>query len=700
MNNKRSKIYAIFAALFLVCTVCVMTGCSKEEHTSETSQTEQLQQAVVLENYGLNVQVQSKHRLVVTEILTVNYADQISGITRVIPYEGYRFDPEKNEVVQYRMVLDQIDVDADYTVEKQAGKAYLSIGGSDSSNTGGTQIYTLKYRLSYYQDEDITKDLLYCDLLPYDWEGKITSANINITLPKDFETSGITMYRYAGGSWVSSDVAYTASGKTISAHLKQEDILANADLSILVKLPEGYFKGEKTLLPLQVFFYVLIIFMTLGILAFWWFFGKPGKAQKAELIKKHRLSVLEDAYLLRGTIAMTDIAALLTDWAERGMLRIIQLSAKEYSITCLEPPEQTAKNFEMTVYEALSKDGVMTHTTAAAAARLRKVLPKVKRQVAKSCANLCGGRLYTLESACVKLAALVFSVLPIVIVLAVGGHLVLDYSAGYVGLIAAAALLVVHTGILVLVYSWKNLRKLIRPILSAIVAIIEVLILGGVLYYAGSELMILPQTILAVVALLLMFGASVFSGRKSVGYQTQLAQLAAYKRYLRNPDLEGADVATLYYGKLSQAYVLRIGKLFSKKCDGYPLYAHDGMIFLGEEEKLSHAMGFYPSYQQFVLTLLRVQPESIKPLKSEAAPAEKTVEKEQKTEKKASGFAGVLALIGASVVAVFQKLAVWINEAIDWVELQFEKLKNKFSRKSETETEDDTESDGAEEKSE
>lgn len=678
---------AWLAALLCLFTLCFVTGCSKQEEESKAEN--QQAQNITLENYGLNIQVQSKHRLIITETLTVNYKDQISSISRVIPYEGYRFDPEKNEVIRYRMVLDQIESDTDCTVHKEAGKAYLTIGGASGTNSGGTQIYTLKYRLSCYQDEDSEQDLFFCNLLPYGWEYEITSANVNVTMPKDFETTGITMYRYSGGSWMGSDVSYTASGKTVSAYLKQEDILSNPDLSVQIKLPEGYFKGEKTLLPMQIFFYVLIVLMTAGILVFWWIFGKAGKGAKAELVKKHKLTSLEDAYLLRGTVTVTDVAAFLTGWAESGIVRIIQLSAKDYSITCLDKPDKGAKNFEFTLYDALCKDGIQTLTVGAAAARIRKVLPKLKRQVARNCAAICGGRLYTLESECVKFAALLFSVIPTLIVLAVGGHLVLDYSAGYVGLIVAGALLVIHAGMLVLKSSWKNIRKLFRLILAAICVIAEIMILGGLLYYGGSELNMAGQMIMAVIASLLMLAAALLSGRKSGGYQMQLAQLLAYKRYLKNPDLEGTDVSKIYYSQLPQAYVLRVGKMFSKKYDEYPLYAHDGLVLRGDSSKLSHSAGFYPSYQHFISTVFRAESEPVQSSVNKEGVQDTQNTSSGEKKEKLSGISGIFTLILSGVVSVFRKLAVWINEEIDWVEEKFDCLRWKFSHSSE---EDESES--------
>lgn len=681
------RVWAAF--LVMLCLICLLSGCGGAK--GETDVTASQKQNVTLENYGLSIQVQSKHRLVVTETLTVHYEDKISGITRVIPYEGYRFDPAKNEVMQYRMVLDQVEADTDYTVRKQAGKAYLTIDGSEAG-AGGTQIYTLKYRLSCYQDTDDAEDLLYCNLLPYGWESAVNAANISITMPKDFEQTGIQMYRYTGGSWAASDVAYTASGKSISLFLKAEDIQNNPQLSMQIKLPDGYFKGERSLIPMQIFFYALIAVITVGVVVLWWMFGRSVKAAKSEPVEKHKLTPIEDAYLLRGTVSETDVAAFLTYWAKNGIVRIIQLSASDYSITCLAPLDKGAKSFEFTLYDALFGDGVQTHTAGAAAARIRRCLPKLKRQVAKQCASLCGGRLYTLESSCVKYAALLLSVLPTLIVLAVGGHLELDYSAKFMGLISSATLLLSHSTILILKKNWRNMQKLFRILFLAICAVLELTIFGGMIYYAFSSLHIGVQMIFALLASLVLLGVSLLSGRRSSGYQLQLSLLLAYKRYLKNPQLANVDVSDFYYTRLPQAYVLRVGKLFSKKCDAYPLYANDSLVFRGDTAKLSHSTGYYPSYQHFIGTLYRAEYEPVSQNKpkwnADKTEASKDTAKPSGMEK----FRSFFAMIGAAVVSGFHTAAVWINERIDWIEDRIARLRNKSSdRKAEADESEENE---------
>lgn len=683
---KRKGLGVLAVLLSAIFAVGMLSGCAKEENVQQDSQ-QAVQQKVVLESYGLNLQVQTRHKMIVTETLTVSYPDQIDGITRVIPYEGYRFDPAKNEVIRYRMVLDQINVDTDYSIRREAGKAYLTIGNSaDEKAAGGTQIYTLKYRLSCYQDEDAQRDLLYCSLLPYGWENPISSANISVTMPKDFEASGIKLYRYSGGNWVESTVSYTASEKTVSAYLKDTDIAENPELSMQIRLPEGYFKGEKSLTPVRVFFNVLIIVITLGIAALWWFFGRPILREKAATVKKHKLTPIEDAYLLRNTLSITDLAAFLTYWADAGVVRIIQLSAREYSITGLNPPDKGAKNFEFTIYQTLFGDGTKTHTLVTAANLIRRNLGKIKRQVSRSCAALCAGRLYTLESSCVKVAALAFSVVPVWITLAVGGHVALDYSAGYVGAIAAIALLVIHGGIVLLKQNWKNLPKLVRILLAAICGIAEVTVLGGTVYYAASILQFGSEIFLSVIAVLLMLGAALLSGRRSEGYQLQLSQLYAYKRYLKNPEPEEGDVSSFYYRQLPQAYVLRVSKAFSKKCDVYPLMPHEGMLVRGEAAKLSHAAGFYPYYQQFIMAFYRasnVVPESKEKdtqvvKETPITPVEQPKKEEKKDPKVSKGsVGGVLLVICSVITGGLQKLAFWINEGIDWVGDKFAALRGK-----------------------
>ena len=286
-----------------------------------------------------------------------------------------------------------------------------------------------------------------------------------------------------------------------------------------------------------------------------------------------------------------------------------------------------------------------------------------------------------------KYTALLLSVLPTLIVLAVGGHLMLDYSAGYMGLISSATLLLSHSTILILKKNWKNMQKLFRVLFSAICVVLELTIFGGMIYYAFSTLHIGVQLILALLASLVMLGVSLLSGRKSNGYQMQLSQLLAYKRYLKNPQLGSVDLSDFYYTRLPQAYVMRIGKLFSKKCDAHPLYAGDNLVFRGDTEKLSHAVGYYPFYLHFIGTMYRAEYEPVAQNKPKwnsgktGAPKEESKEA-PKDAPKQSGLAkirGFFVMIGAAVVSGFHAAAVWINERIDWIEDKMARLKNRSS---------------------
>ncbi len=696
---RRSAVLLVAAA-----AVLMLAGCQKaqpdepssSDDSTQTQQTQQTQQPevsagaegvksdCVLENYSINVQVQGNHRLTVTETLTVNYKNQISGITRTIPYEGYRYDPSKNEAVQYRMNLDHIDVDeVDYSVKRESGKAYITIGAGEGDPAGGTHIYTLRYRLSYYKDADSENDWLDCDLLPYGWDSSISAANISVTMPKEFEGAGIQMYRYAGGEWRDADISYTASGKTISAYLRAEDIKANKELLMQIKLPEGYFKGEKTLIPIQIFGYGVLVLLTVGAIVLWWMFGRPLPALKTSTLKKHKLTAVEDAYLLRRTLSVTDVAALLTVWAESGMIQITQLSESDYTITALTALGQGAKNFECTLYDALFADGIKCRHIGDVSDIIRSVLPKMKRQTAKNCAAICGGRLLTLESSCVKYAAWLLSVVPTLILLLVGGYVMLDYSAGYVGVVSSIALAVTHGGILALRSCWKNLQKLSRLLFSVICALAEIVVLGGVVYFASSSLGLGWQVAMAVIAALLTLFVSLFSCRNSEGYRMQLSQLMSYKRYLRQPEQIEGDFSAFYYSRLPQAYVLRVGKVFSKNCNTMPLAPSDGLILLGDTEKLSRTTGYYPAYLHFISTAYYAQSESEQEEQSKSATTSKQKEKPESGEKPA-GVIGVLK-------AAFQKAAFWCNEAIDWIEVKIERIRYKLSAKKQKTQDSDEE---------
>ncbi len=669
--QEQKKLRTLTVVFTILMILFVFTGCGKTEPQSGKTSNPQMQNAI-LENYNLNVQVQGKHRMVITETLTINYRNKIDGICRVIPYEGYRFDPVRNEVSQFRMVLDQLDVDAAYSMRKEAGKAYLKIGALEDSKAGGTQIYTLKYRLSCYQDQDDTQDTMLCDLLPYEWEGEIKSASVSLTMPKDFEATGIKLYRYAGGSWINSNVGYTTAGKTITMLLKEKQIAANPQLNMLITLPEGYFKGEKTLLPLQIFFYVLLILLTAGAIVLWWLYGKPMSVQKVSVFSNHKLTPLEDAYLMRRTISITDIAAFLTYWANCGVVRITQSSAKEYTISCLNPPDKAAKNFEFTLYNALFGAEKKTYSVSDAAAIMRNCLPKIKRQTARNCAVLCGGRLYTLESYVVKYGSLFLSVVPTMMVMAIGGHLALDYSAAYVGLISSAVLLVIHGAFLWLKRVWSSLSNKMHAVFTAIYLVVELTVMGGIIYYGTSSLHMNWQLAVMVIATFLILAVCLLTGRMTEGYRLQLAQLQAYKRFLCSTQTVSDDISPYYYENLPRAYVLRIGKMFSKKCDMYLLQEHESMLMRGKTDELSHSTGFYLLYQKFIGSFYRAEFESASNDNTDVPQQDGKVSAEKSTGQRGAGFFSTIMFY---IVMGFQKIAHGINLGIDWVQERFHRTR-------------------------
>ena len=116
-------------------------------------------------SYTVDVEVGVDNSYLFTETIDVDYDRPQHGIYRYIPLgamEGQR-SPR----------IDREWVDGwTYQVYEENGNEIFQIGDADRTVTG-VQTFTLGYRMRIVDDKDTTKDFLYTDVLPTNWDTPI-----------------------------------------------------------------------------------------------------------------------------------------------------------------------------------------------------------------------------------------------------------------------------------------------------------------------------------------------------------------------------------------------------------------------------------------------------------------------------------------------------------------------------------------------
>ena len=152
-------------------------------------------------SYTVQVDVHEDNSYLITECVKVNYDRPQHGIYRYIPLgaaEGQRRPHIDQEWVQ----------DWPFEVYEENGNEVLQIGDADETVTG-PQTFTFGYRMRIVDDKDTSKDLLYLDVLPTNWETPIGRAEITVSLPKAVDQDAIEVYagRY-GSETLRGDVSW------------------------------------------------------------------------------------------------------------------------------------------------------------------------------------------------------------------------------------------------------------------------------------------------------------------------------------------------------------------------------------------------------------------------------------------------------------------------------------------------------------
>ena len=180
----------------------------------------------VIDAYDVNLEVHQNNTIKVNETITVNFHKTSHGIVRNIPLD-------ENESIS------DVEVSQEFTTSESDGEYQIQIGSTDKEVTG-TTTYIISYTLKLGQDEYLTFDEFYYDIIGTDWNTVIGNVTFQIKMPKTFDDTGL---EFLGGNYGSADqskIEYTVENTTIKGSY-QGILQSYAGITLYLELPEGYF---------------------------------------------------------------------------------------------------------------------------------------------------------------------------------------------------------------------------------------------------------------------------------------------------------------------------------------------------------------------------------------------------------------------------------------------------------------------------
>ena len=315
-----------------------------------------------IEAYEVNLDVDENNKIHVTEDITVNfYEDGHHGIFRFIP-EWLKYTSKDKKTMSRKGEITNLECEnEEYTVDTIHGKKRIKIGSAYYTLDEGDYDYVISY--DYDMGGDVYKgfdELIFHAFGDY-WGTEINGAKVNITLPKDIDSSSKVSF-FADKKRkkdISAQVDYTVDGNTITA-VVSKDYHLNGALTVDVELPDGYFTDSTVNYKSLAFRLCLICLASVLISFFFWNKNKDSDLFDGEYVSGTApggLEAVEMGYIYQGSGQLL-LVTVIIQLAAKGYIRIKNPSSKtKLKIHKVNTSIGNMTEAEKLVYEGLFQNG-------------------------------------------------------------------------------------------------------------------------------------------------------------------------------------------------------------------------------------------------------------------------------------------------------------------------------------------------------
>lgn len=315
----------------------------------------------IIEKYNVDIKVNENNVLNVTETIDVNFSLESHGIMRNIPLKN-RYS-RKGITTETKAKIDNLEVNEQYSKTKEDGDLILKIGDPYETITGPKQ-YVISYDYDVGDDNVDQYDELYFNIIGTEWSTQVKEATFKIEMPKEFDETLVNFTIGTYGATYFEDVIYDINDNVIEGYVTSNSygyaLDSREGLTVRIELPEGYFTGERIVFdPTGLIVYGLLIGFTLLIFLSIKLFRKYSYWKKDLLVVEYavpdNLTPAEIGYLYDGVANNKHIVSLITYFANKGYLNIIDEGKNKFSFKKLMDIPDTEPDYAKTTFNGLFK---------------------------------------------------------------------------------------------------------------------------------------------------------------------------------------------------------------------------------------------------------------------------------------------------------------------------------------------------------
>ncbi len=343
----------VFCILLILVIPMLLSGCGNVDNTPTQDYT--------LHNYYVTMNVKDDGKITVQETFTVKYnTNTLHGVSRYVPTKLTAYYDRDNKVVKkrYRVEIEDAQVlSGDCADKGENGDFYVFMLGNAYRYvvSGEVQTYSIQYTFNMPDDRLSDMDVLYYNVLPFDWDTSITNANFVINF--DFDVSKQDLYDKtvvyfgeAGTTNLLNNVTFDDS--KISGSV--EYIPAFNGVTVYTEFNEGVLGNKSsTYWLVAIIGLVVLIIMTIVI----WFYYRKKRVVRhlvptVEFKAPDGLTPAECGLILDGKVDNRDLVSMIIYWASRGYLQIIDKDDEVY-LKKLKDLDDSAKSYEKTIFSCI-----------------------------------------------------------------------------------------------------------------------------------------------------------------------------------------------------------------------------------------------------------------------------------------------------------------------------------------------------------
>ncbi|MDO4177339.1 MAG: DUF2207 domain-containing protein, partial [Bacillota bacterium] len=233
---------------------------------------------------------------------------------------------------------------------------YILQMGSGEKYISGNHEFKYGYTITMRDDRETDYDLLYIDLLPTDWQTPIESTDIKVHLPKKIDKDALTLY---GGAYGSEEfpekIRWDYDGKK-TIRVSADNLEQGEGITLMVKLPEGYWVGQKDTSGTRTAAMVIIFLSFIAFVAVWALFGR--RQHIVETVEFHPpkgVTPAEIGLIIDGSLDKKDMMSMFMYFAQKGYLKIKE-KKKDFQFIKVKGLDEDEPRFAKIMFEGIFHD--------------------------------------------------------------------------------------------------------------------------------------------------------------------------------------------------------------------------------------------------------------------------------------------------------------------------------------------------------